>query len=433
MAKLNIRREIVIGSITIILFFGVFGLWAALAPLESAAIAPGTIAISGKHKAVQHLEGGIIKNIDIKENSLVKKGQPLITLQPTQAQANLHITRYALYRQQLIKQRLLAELNDKQKLTPPQPQPQPQSKLKDSQRINAMIEAQQSIFSANQSTYQQMMTIHNKRLVELKQQLQGMTQRLKASQRQNEILHKELANIKILADKKLVKQSRLLSLQREDARLDGQIADNKAAIDNQQRKIIETELEVQTTVNKRKKELLAQLHETQQKITELSEKHLAQADVLTRTVIRAPIAGRIVDLKVHTVGGVIAPGEVLMNIVPSQAHLIVEARVSPLDIDIVTPGLVAKVRVSVFQQRDVPLLIGTVTDVSANSLQDQRTGESYYLAQINLPDSEVKKLPGGSLYPGMPAEVMIITHKQTPWQYFIAPIKRSFDHAFREE
>lgn len=429
MTKLNIRREILIGSITIILFFGVFGLWAALAPLESAAIAPGTIAISGKHKAVQHLEGGIVKNIDVKENSLVKQGQTLITLQPTQAKANLQITRYTLYRQQLIMQRLIAEINDRDTLNPVKPS----KALQDSSRIKSMIEAQQSIFEANQSTYHQMMTIHNKRLVELKQQLHGMNQRLKASQRQNEILHKELANIKILADKKLVKQSRLLSLQREDARLDGQIADNQAAIDNHQRKIIETEMEIQTSVNKRKKELLAQLHETQQHITELSEKQHAQSDILTRTIIRAPISGRIVDLKVHTIGGVIAPGEVLMHIVPSEAHLIVEARVSPLDIDVVTPGLTAKVRVSVFQQRDVPLLIGTVTDVSANSLQDQRTGESYYLAQINLPDSEVKKLPGGSLYPGMPAEVMIITHKQTPWQYFIAPIKRSFDHAFREE
>lgn len=429
MSNLNIKREIIIGCIIIIAFFGVFGGWAALAPLESAAIAPGTIAIYGKHKSIQHLEGGIVDTINVKENSLVKKGQVLLTLQKTQPEANLQITQYDLMKQMVIKARLEAELHNNKSMS----LPKAVIDNKDNEKITAILSSQQSIFETNVKNMDEMLSIHHKRIQEVKEQLMGQEQRLSASKRQYKLIQKELVDVKILAEKRLVKQSRLLSLQREEARLEGQIGDDHATIDNNQRNIVEIELEIQSLINNRSKELLAELHETQQKIAELSEKHHAQTDVLSRTIIRAPISGRVVGLKVHTIGGVIAPGEVLMDIVPTNAQLIVEARVSPLDIDIVSPGLTAKVRVSVFRQRDVPLIIGKVTDVSADSFTDERTGDSYYLAQIDLPRSEIKKLPGGSLYPGMPVEVMIITQKLTPWQYFIAPISRSFNHAFREE
>ena len=135
----------------------------------------------------------------------------------------------------------------------------------------------------------------------------------------------------------------------------------------------------------------------------------------------------------HTIGGVIKPGELIMGIVPENEALIVEARVSPLDIDVVQPGLQAKVRVTAFPARTTPTLTGTVTHVSADAFQDEKTGNTYYLAEVTIPDVELKKLAGQSLYPGMPVEVMIVTSKLTPWQYFISPIQKSFGRAFREQ
>ncbi|MDF1796511.1 MAG: HlyD family type I secretion periplasmic adaptor subunit [Coxiellaceae bacterium] len=429
MNKPNIKREVIIGCSVIILFFGVFGLWATFAPLESAAIAPGTITIAGKHKSIQHLEGGIVKSLNIKENSVVKKGQVLLTLQETHSKASLQIIHYDLYEQIAIRTRLLAELKDKHDFKFPDSIP----KNSDNKRIQSILDAQRSIFHSNHKTLHGMIAIHEKRIAEINEQIEGLEDKYKANQKQLELIATELKDVKILAEKRLIKKSRLLSLQREEARLQGQLGESKAAIDNNERKIAEIELEIHSVKNKHRKELLALLHETQQQLAELTEKQRAQTDVLTRTTIRAPISGRIVGLKVHTIGGVVSPGEVLMDIVPSNAHMLVEAKVSPLDIDIVVPGLIAKVRVSVFRQRDVPLLIGKVTEVSADSFKDERTGESYYLAQIDLPDKQIAKLPGGSVYPGMPVEVMIITQESTPWRYFIAPIHRSFNKAFREE
>ena len=186
-------------------------------------------------------------------------------------------------------------------------------------------------------------------------------------------------------------------------------------------------------IDKHRKELLDELKTSKQKIADLQEKTYAQKDILTRTTIRAPITGKVVGLKVHTIGGVIKPGEVIMDIVPTNAKMLVEAKVNPLDIDVVHPGLTAKVRITVFKQRTTPLLLGKVTNVSADSFQDERTGEYYYQTEVSINDKELKKLQGEALYPGMPVEVMIITNRLTPWQYFIDPIKRSFSHAFRED
>ncbi len=429
MNKPSIRREIIIGCVTIILFFGVFGLWATLAPLESAAIAPGTVVIAGKSKSIQHFEGGIVSSLNIKENSPVKKGQILLTLQETQSKASLQIIHYDLYEQIAIRTRLVAELNDKDHVIFPASIP----KNSNNKKIQSILDAQRSIFHSNQKTLHGMISIHKKRITEIDEQIEGLQDKLNATVKQLQLIATELKDVKILAEKRLIKKSRLLSLQREEARLEGTRGESKAAIDNNQRKIAEIELEIHSLKNKHRKELLAQLHESQQQLAELTEKESAQKDVLTRTTIRAPISGKVVGLKVHTVGGVVTPGEVLMDIVPTNAHMLVEAKISPLDIDIVIPGLTAKVRISVFSQRDVPLLIGKVAEVSADSFTDERTGEAYYLAQVDLPDDQIAKLPGGSIYPGMPVEVMIITQKSTPWQYFIAPIHRSFNHAFREE
>jgi len=231
----------------------------------------------------------------------------------------------------------------------------------------------------------------------------------------------------------IISRSRYLELKKETSELQGKKGEYEANISKVKQAINETELEIANIKTEKMNEVIKELQEVKTKIADLEERVFASSDILQRTIIRAPQDGIVNDLKFHTKGGVIAPAGEILEIIPQDDELIIEAKVSPQDIDVVRVGLKAKVRLSAYKTKSVPMLKGEVTDVSADSFQDQNDGSYYFTARVKINEKEVSRLKGVSLYPGMPAESHIITVSRTFMRYLFDPLSVSMNRAFREE
>ncbi len=429
-AKPNTKNSILFGLIVIAIFVGGFTLWAIIAPLESAAMAPGQIIVSGYRRTIQHLEGGIVKAIYVKDGMNVKKDQMLLKLDDEQAKISLDLKRNDVLEFLGADARLQAEKNNADKITF-SPRLSAESKDKKTQEV---IQGQIDIFNADQKAFNGSVFILKQKISQLNEEIKGTQASIEATMTQLKLINEEVVSVTELEKQRLVERSRLLSLQREEARLSGVIAESKAKIATLEQSIGEAELRITALEKDRKKEVLNSLRETQQKLSEALEKEKAADEILFRTEIRSPISGVVVGLKIHTLGGVIKPGDPIMDVVPSHEQLVVEAKINPNDIDIVHKGLPAKVQLTAYKMRTTPILQGVVTEVSADVFNEKELRESYYLARVVINQDELSRLPKNiRLYPGMPVEVMIISAKLTPWQYFISPITQSFNRAFREQ
>lgn len=418
------------GILVIIIFVGGFGAWAIFAPLESAAIAPGKITVAGNRRTIQHLEGGIVKTINVRDGAIVKKGDELVKLDDTRTKIALRLHQNEVYELLAIESRLLAE-RDKSSQINFSPR---LFEMDDKAKSQELIDSQKSIFEAQMGALNSSIDILEQRIVQLNQQIKGIQSQMAALDKQIKYVDEEVKSTQYLEKKKLIERPRLLALQREAAKLRGSKGESVAKVSELKQKIGETQLQMTSMKKERHKEIVTELRETQQKLAEARNKEDAAKDVLQRTSIKAPQDGAVVGLKIHTKGGVVKPGDSIMDIVPSQDALVIEARVSPLDIDVVHTGLVAKVQLTAFKMRTTPTMLGKVTRVSADVFTDEKSGESYFTARVQIDKGELSKLPkGADLHPGMPVQVMIITAKLTPWQYFITPIKASFERAFREQ
>lgn len=424
-----IRNSARFGIVILIVFFGAFGLWAFLAPIETAALAPGKIVSSTNRKTIQHLEGGIIRKIYVQEGSVVKAGDPLIKLEDTQAR-----TKYDLLHSQMIEfmateARLVAQRDDKDTIEFP-PALRKQANNPDVKKI---LQAQETIFQNDKKTYADSLKILQQRIAQLEDQIKGHEAQVASNDEQLQFVEKELSALRVLDKKNYADKPRMWSLERESAKLEGNRGELIASIAQARQKIGETEHQIIALKNNTQKEVLDDLTEVQRRLVDTIEYEKSTEDILRRTVISAPQNGVIVNMQEHTVSGVIGAGKDIMDIVPSDDALVVEARISPLDIDIVHAGLPAKVKLIAFKQRSMPAVDGVVSEVSADSFFDSQTNASYYRARINISADQLKKLADLKLYPGMPVEVMIIVDKRTAWQYFITPIKDSYSKAFREQ
>lgn len=424
----KIKKITLYSGIMIILFLFFLVIWMLFAQLESAAIAPGSVEVANGRRIIQHYEGGIIKSILVKDGDKVKKSQLLIVLEDTQAKATSDINQNEWLQLLGAEARINAELNGN--TLPAFPKA-----LKDSPDSNAkdIMRVQQNLLEANQLTFKNSIEIYNQRIEQLTQEINGKQAEVTANIEQLNYINKELTEVEILAQKKLVKQSRLLALKREAAGLTGQQGELNATIAELKQKIGETRLQIIELKQKQRKDLLDELRETQRKLGEVTERRKTSIDILERTEIHSPIEGTVMNLKIHTIGGVIKAGEPIMDIVPAHEALIIEAKLNPLDIDTVHHGLMAKVVLTGLSQRNTPKLLGKVIDVSADTLTDPMTNKTYYNVRVEVPAKELKKIGSIALTPGMPAEVMIITKKATPWEYLTKPIIKSFDHSFRED
>ncbi|OGT52206.1 MAG: hypothetical protein A3E84_02520 [Gammaproteobacteria bacterium RIFCSPHIGHO2_12_FULL_42_13] len=415
--------------IVVIAFFGLFFLWSILAPVETAAISPGKIVSSTNRKTIQHLEGGIIKKIYVQEGSTVKAGDPLIKLDDTQAKATYDLLHSQANELLATEARLSAERDNQATIQFPEILLKQQNDIK----TKKIMGAQETIFQNNKKTLSDQLNILAQRITEYEKQIEGHQAQVISNEKQLEFVQKELDALNILDKKHYIEKPRLWSVEREAARLRGNRGELEASIAETQQKIGETKQQMISLKNTTQKDILDKYAETQRNLLDTLEREKATEDTLRRTLVTAPQDGVIVNLQEHTIGGVIGPGKAILDLVPTHDALVVEARVSPLDIDIVHPGLDAKVKLTAYKQRSTPAIDGIVTEVSADSFQDPQTNSSYYVARIIISNEQLKKLPKIKLYPGMPVEVMIIVDNRTAWEYFVTPIKESYSRAFREQ
>ena len=425
--SLNITKPVLLGLIIVGAFFGTFGVWAVLAPLESAAIAPGVVNVSSKRKTLQHLEGGIISEILVREGDQVVAGDVLITLDATRPHAELEINKNRLMSEHARESRLIAERDDRVAITWNAELEQ----YRGSEFSRKIEVSQTSEFIARKNLIVGQIAILKQRIEQFKAEELGIRSQISSQDEQASLLDDELKSMQRLFEKGLTGKTRLRELQRSLVEVKGSRSQNMAAISRIDQSVSEALLQIADLKTGRLNEVLETLRETQAVIQELTERIAALSDVMNRTSIVAPLSGMVVGLKVFTRGGVISPGEPLLDIVPIEDGLVIEARVDPVDIDVVRPGLDAQVRFVSFNQRSTVPSDATVLTVSADHLLDERTGVSYYLARVILTEAALESLEQ-AVIPGMPAEVMILTGEKTPLEYFLQPITRSFDRAFRE-
>lgn len=424
-------RELVLaGSALVGIFLIGAGTWAAVAPLESAAVAPATVVSESSRKTIQHLEGGIIAQILVHDGDIVAAGQTLIRLDDTKARTSAEALRGQLLDARAREARLTAERDGLDIIAfPPDLVGD-----RDDPAISAAISGQQKIFDTRRQLDASKVSEIHERINQINEEIAGRDSELAALQHRQVSLHEEITGVREMVSKGLERRPRLFSLEREVAEAEGRRGDTVAQIAKAKQSIAEAEVSILSLQNDRQKDVAGELRETQKKRHELEEQARAASDVLARTDVKAPEDGIVTDLRVHTTGGVINPGEPLLDLVPDADRLVVEAQVKPEDIDRVHAGLPAQVRLLPYKQRRTPYVDAKVIYVSADRLIDKRTNQPYYAAKLRVDEQELETLGTDvKMVPGMPSEAMIKTGETTVALYALSPIIDSFHRAFREK
>ena len=426
----ELRRTIIAGAM--IIGFGVcgVGIWAAVAPLAGAAIAPGVVSPEGSRRTIQHLEGGIIKRILIEDGSRVRAGDPLILLEDTQAQAGFALLKARHHSLVAAQARMAAEQAGHRDVR--FPDWLIEAAGKDATALEAMV-AQRQLFRTRAEGLAGRRAILMQRIAQLREEIRGLEAQIAADDRQIELIAEEIEGLDHLYRKGLAPRTRLLALQRAQSDIEGDRAERQARIARARQAIGETELQMIAQGTALLDDASEEISRVQTELAEVEQQLAASHDVLARKTISAPNAGTVVELRFHTHGGVINPGEPILDLVPVDEELLVEARVSPLDIDIVAPGLPALIMLPAFKQRTAPRFEGRVRSISADAIVDQRTGERYFAAWIEADPGQLDALaPEIELMAGMPAEVFIAIGERTMLDYLLQPIFDSMRRAFRE-
>ncbi len=416
-----------IGYLIVFVTFGLFGTWATFAPLESAALAPGVVTVQSYRKTVQHLEGGIVKELHARDGEIVSAGDPLIVLDDTQVRAEYGITRSQLIATQAMEARLRAERDGLETVD--------YSRMleSDSYRAREARDGETQVFNARRGSRLGEVSVLEKRIGQLNEQISGLRSMITTKGSLEKSYKDEIAELTDLLAEGFVDKQRLLDQERKLNMLRSEIADHQSEITKTHLQISETELQILQLNKDFSAEVVGQLAEVQTKVFDLQERMAALEDRLTRIVIRAPEDGMIIGMTVHTVGGVINPGTPLLDIVPAKSDLIVEAQVSPIDIDRVRVGKPADIRFSAFNSSTTPVMKGEVVHVSADRLINQDTGMPYYLARVTLTEEGARALGSLQLQPGMPAEVLINTGARTMLQYLVSPATDAFAKSMIED
>ena len=422
------RRTLVVGWAVIGILFGGFGTWAGLAPLSSAAIAPGTVVVDSNRKSVQHLEGGVIREIFVRDGDLVEAGQVLLRLDGANVRAALASLRPMLATNQAYKARLLAERDGLDQIV------FPNDLVADAETNVAtaqILAGQRRVFETRHHTLDGERSLNGNRLAQSRQKLEGLVRQLDVKRREMALMRNELADYATLLSMGYTTKSRFASAQRTIQQLESEHADLQSKVEEGKVLVERYELEDDQLNKNFIEQVENELYKVEQESYQLLERLRAIQDQHARLDVRAPVSGVVVNMVAHTVGGVISPGSPILDIVPKNDELMIEAQVRPSDIDGVKTGLVADLRFPGFNSTEIPRLTGTVTRVSADRLT-ATSGTPYFLVRVQVSDSELARLDGLSLIPGMPAEVLIKKSERTPLQYLLAPIIHATWTAFRE-
>ena len=427
---LNIAaKPIRIGLIVSLLLFGTSFIWSITAKISSASIANGKIVLNSNKKKIQHLEGGIIDEIFVSDGQIVEKGQKLIKLNEAFAKTSQEVLEKQLFSLKASKIRLEAE-----RLHEKNPDfSSLQHKYMNDPEIMKILEGEKNLFLIRKKSLQERIDIFGQKVGQLKNEANGLISQKKSISERINLTTNERSSLYKLYKEGIISKSRYFELKKQISELKGSRGEYLANISKTKQKINEAELEIINIKTENTNQVTKELQEIQTKIADLEEKTNSSSDILQRTLITAPQGGIVNGLKFHTKGGVIAPGGEVMEIIPQDDELISEVKVNPEDIDVVKVGLEAKVRLSAYKSKKVPMLNGVVINVSGDSIQDQMNGTSYFLAKIKIDAVELKKVEGIKLYPGMPVESYILTGQRTFLQYIFDPISLSMYNAFREE
>ena len=424
--KTSDRSIKLVGFAIIFLVFVVLGGWSAIAPIDSAALASGTVKVENNRKTVQHLEGGIVTAINVKDGDKVKKGDVLIVLDQTQSLAELSILQSQLAIARAKQARLTAERDKANSVEFPFLQ-------SNDPRIAEVVLSEQELFKARRESLQGEIGLLEKKITQSETSILGF----QASNANKELLLKsyrnEIGDNEALLADGFVNKQRLVDVQRSKDRTEGEIEENRSHIEGLRVQIEETRLQILQANREFNRDVSIQLSEAQSQIFDLEERISAIADQVKRTDVLAPSNGMILGLNIHTVGGVLAPGTPILDIVPEGEPLIVEAEVSISDIDQLSIGMDADIRFSSFKSGITPVIDGRLINLSADSLINENTGISYYLARIEITQTGMEKLGKLQLLPGMPAEVLINTGSRTVLEYLLQPATDAISRSMIEE
>lgn len=426
---IGLRPFVIFGISVIAIFFGGLIGWSALAPLDSAAVAPGVVSLDTNRKTIQHLEGGIISEILVGEGDEVKVGRVLLRLDQLQASAILERLRGTHEGLSANAARLAAERDGLEVLA----FPEWMERRRDEARVAKLLDTQTNVFEAGQRRYDGYVSIYEQQIAQQQEEIKGFKGQIAAEDTQLRLIREELTDMRQLYAKRLIPKSRLLALERHEAELAGNRSHHQAAIARAEQSIGEKKIRIAELDTARANEAVEKLQDVQGRILELEERTRAAEDVLKRTEIRAPVSGSVLGLNVHTAGGVISPGEPLMDIVPTDERLIIEVEIDPSDIEAVVPGQATQVRLTAFQQRNLAPLEGRLISVSADRMIDEREDRAFYLGRIELLVDPSTALEGSIIQPGMQAEVIILTGRSTVFDYIMRPVSQTFERAFREK
>ncbi|WP_028970003.1 HlyD family type I secretion periplasmic adaptor subunit [Sphingomonas sp. URHD0057] len=431
----NARREIRIGIAVAALFFVLFLGWAALVPLDAGVNAAGTIAIAGNRQTVQHRDGGVITAIRVREGQHVAAGQVLIELSAPEllaAERGLTSDYLTLLAE---RSRLLAERNGQRDFTPP---PEFASLSPDDREIAAQVMAlQRSEMRARSGAISAQQSVLGERGQQLSQQQSGYSQQRVQLVEQQRLIGEELDGLRRIADKGFASINRVRALERAQADLRGQEAAMKAEFARAGEGIGETQMQSLSVQRDRLQQVEADLKDAQSKLSEVLPKLVATREQLQHSMVRAPATGQVVGLTVFTVGGVVAAGQKLLDIVPDGRELVIQAQLAPTDADDAYPGQRAQVRFVSVHNRTLPLFSGTVRTVSADSFTDEKSGRSFFRAEIVVPAKELARvrsvLGNGELRPGLPVDAVLAVRKRTALQYLMEPLTGALWRAGHED
>jgi HlyD family type I secretion membrane fusion protein len=426
--KPRTRIPVVLGYAVVLLFVVGLGGWAAFTPLAEAAIAGGLLKVEGTRRTVQHFEGGIVREILVRDGDRVQQGQVLLRLdqpQASQATETLRSQRWAFAAQDA---RLMAELAGADEILFPRDLLEATA-----ERARDAVAGQRALFEARRVALNSQMNVLNARVDQFEAQIRSAESQREAQTRMLVLLRAEEDNTARLLSQGLARLPQLLAIQRQVAATQGNLGDIGNQIERGRAQIAEAEREMRRLRDARTQEVSTELREVRVRLAEAEERLRAAEDVSMRMDVVAPESGTVLNSRLFTLGAVVRPGDPLLDLVPLRDRIVAEVHVQPNDIEVIHPGLVAEVRLPAFKQRTVPFLHGHVIFVASDVTEDERRGLAYYKVQIEIDEEQLRALDGVQLRPGMMVEAMIRTGERSFGRYLLQPVFDSFHRAFREQ
>jgi hypothetical protein len=406
---------------------GVFG-WGAFAMIDSAVVAAGTLMVEGNRRNVQHLEGGIVGDVLVRDGTMVAAGQPLIRLDDTRVRAGLNVV---LDETDRVRARVAVLVAEREEAPTPAFPPELVARRTEA-KVAEIMAVQGDEFIARRNSLQGQMEILAQRALQLQKQIDGLNVRIESNDRQLALVRQEILGVEGLVRMGLERLPRLLSLQRDEARLIGERGEAIENVARTQQAVGEAEMQRAQLLRSRQEENAKELRELQGRLLELREREISANDQLMRLTIDAPEGGMVMDLRYSTRGGVIAAGSQVASIVPQEERLVVEVQITPVDVDTVRIGMPASIRLSHAAARTTPILEGSVERIAPDRLTDQRTGQPYFVARIAISADELAKHEHLRLQPGMHAEVLIRRGERSFASYLARPLADRFAKSMRE-